>query len=63
MAVANLRNTFLAFHTDLEVNSARSIQNVVKKCSRVLNLLFFFKWNFSRTSPYFGVYTTLRRGK
>ena len=33
--------TFFKFHTQLEVNSARSFQNVFNNCSRVLNLVFF----------------------
>ena len=32
--------TFLKFHTHLEENLARSFQNVLDKCSRVLNLVF-----------------------
>ena len=52
--------TFLKFHPHLEVNSARLFQNVFMKCSRVLNLVFSKKWNFSWTSPYFEVRTTLR---
>ena len=51
--------TFLKFHTHLEVNSARLIQNVFSKCSRVLNLVFSRKWNFSWTSPYFEACATL----
>ena len=39
--------TFLKLYTHLEVNSARLFQNVFSKCSRVLNLVLFKKWNFS----------------
>ena len=39
--------TFLKLHADVEVNSARLFQNVFNKCSRVLNLVFSRKSNFS----------------
>ena len=40
-------STFLKFHAHVEVNSARLFQNVRNKCSRVLNLAFSRKSNFS----------------
>ena len=43
--------TFLKFHTYLEVNSARSFQNVFEKCSRVLNLIFRVAYHLNNTWP------------
>ena len=39
--------TFLKFHAHVEVNSARLFRNVFNNCSRVLNLVFSRKSNFS----------------
>ena len=39
--------TFLKFYAHVEVNSARLFQNAFNKCSRVLNLVFSRKSNFT----------------
>ena len=38
--------TFLIFHIHLKVNSARLVQNVLNKSSRVLYLVFLNKFIF-----------------
>ena len=35
--------TFSEFYTQLEANSAGSFQNAFYKCSRALNIMFFFE--------------------
>ena len=63
MAVAAYKNLYhcvlssVKFHTYVGVNSRRLLQNVFDKRSRVLNLVFKKKWNFSWTSPYLGKYS------
>ena len=55
--------TFLEFYTHLEPNSARSFQNAFYKCSRALNIMFFFnfkKMYFWWTSSFFSLSGHLR---
>ena len=46
--------TFLKFHTDLEINSARLFQNDFNKCSRVLNFAGIPWERLEPALPHFG---------